>query len=271
MVNNKQLTIRFHVDDVLASHMEQQVLEDFFTWVNDRYGGLKEMTCTRGQVHTYLGMTLDFSKKGKMKICMDDYMDCMLSEFPVKFKDNEIQETPAGNNLLEKGKGAPLEKERREVFNWFVAKSLFLSTISPTVSILASSVQSPNLSDWQKLVGLMRYIHSTKGWHLTLSADDLHVIKWYVDAPFAVHPDFKSHTGAVMTMGTGAVQAITQKQKLNCDSITHAELIGVHDAMSNILWTRLFMEEQGYPIEHVLFHHRMKNVPSSTNHSLLCR
>ncbi|CAJ1966431.1 unnamed protein product [Cylindrotheca closterium] len=29
MVNGKQLTIRFHVDDILASHMEQQVLEDF--------------------------------------------------------------------------------------------------------------------------------------------------------------------------------------------------------------------------------------------------
>jgi len=27
MINGKQLTIRFHVDDVLASHMEQAVLE----------------------------------------------------------------------------------------------------------------------------------------------------------------------------------------------------------------------------------------------------
>ncbi|CAJ1968085.1 unnamed protein product [Cylindrotheca closterium] len=271
MVNGKQLTIRFHVDDVLASHMEQQVLEDFFTWVNEKYGGLKEVTCTRGKVHTYLGMTLDFSKKGKMKIRMDDYVDRMLSEFPVKFKDNEIQETPAGNNLLEKGKGAPLEKERHEVFHLFVAKSLFLSKrarldISPTVSILASRVQSPNLSDWHKLDRLMRYIHSTKGWHLTLSADDLRVIKWYVDASFAVHPDFKSHTGAVMTMGTGAVQAITQKQKLNCDSSTHTELIGVHDETSNILWTRLFMEEQGYPIhKNILYQDNKSSILLETN------
>ncbi|CAJ1967517.1 unnamed protein product [Cylindrotheca closterium] len=271
MVNGKQLTIRFHVDDVLASHMEQQVLEDFFTWVNEKYGGLKEVTCTRGKVHTYLGMTLDFLKKGKMKIRMDDYVDRMLSEFPVNFKDNEVQETPAGNNLLEKGKGAPLEKERHEVFHSFVAKSLFLSKraqldISLTVSILASRVQSPNLSDWHKLVRLMRYIHSTKGWHLTLSADDLRMIKWYVDASFAVHPDFKSHTGAVMTMGTGAVQAITRKQKLNCDSSTHAELNGVHDAMSNILWTRLFMEEQGYPIEkNILYQDNKSSILLETN------
>ena len=92
-------------------------------------------------------------------------------------------------------------------------------------------------------------MHLTKGWHLTLSADDLCVIKWYADASFAVHPDFKRHTGAVMTMGTGAVQAILCKQKINYDSSTHAELIGVHDAMSNILWTHLVMEEQGYSIK----------------------
>ena len=38
---------------------------------------------------------------------------------------------------------------------------------------------------------------------LTLAADDLHVIKHYVDVSFAVHPDFKSHTGKNLTLGTG--------------------------------------------------------------------
>jgi hypothetical protein len=38
---------------------------------------------------------------------------------------------------------------------------------------------------------------------LFLAADDLHVVKWYVDASFAVHKDFRSHTGGAMTYGTG--------------------------------------------------------------------
>ena len=95
----------------------------------------------------------------------------------------------------------------------------------------------------------MRYIHSTQGWHVTLSADSLRIMKWYVDASFAVHPDFKSHTGAVMTMGKGAMQAMSKKQKLNTRSSTEAELVGVDDAMTMILWTMLFMEAQGYPIK----------------------
>jgi hypothetical protein len=86
-------------------------------------------------------------------------------------------------------------------------------------------------------------------------------MKWFVDASFAVHPDFKSHTGGVMTMGGGAMQALSKKQKLNSRSSTHAELIGVDDAITQVLWTRLFMEEQGYPIEkNILYQDNMSSI-----------
>ena len=52
-----------------------------------------------------------------------------------------------------------------------------------------------------------------------------------------------------MTMGNGAIQSISRKQKLNTRSSTEAELIGVDDAATMVLWTKLFMEEQGYDIE----------------------
>ncbi|CAJ1938572.1 unnamed protein product [Cylindrotheca closterium] len=199
-------------------------------------------------------MTLDYSKKGKLKIRMDDYVQRMLDNFSVKFKEDDKQETPAGNNLLEVGKGNFLDKDQQTEFHRFVVKHLFLTKrarldMHPTVAILASQVQNPNQSDWHKLVRLMTYMHSTKKWHLTLSADNLQVMKWFVDASFAVHPDFKSHTGGVMTMGGGAMQAMSKKQKLNSRSSTHAELIGVDNAITQELWTRMFMEEQGYPIE----------------------
>ena len=53
---------------------------------------------------------------------------------------------------------------------------------------------------------MMQYVKGTKDDVMTLSTDSLHVIKWYIDTSFAVHPDFKSHTGAVMTMGEGVIQ-----------------------------------------------------------------
>ena len=79
-------------------------------------------------------------------------------------------------------------------------------------------------------------------------------MKWYVDASFAVHPDFRSHTGAVMTLGEGSIIAINKKQKLNTRSSTEAELLGADDAATIILWTSLFMEQQGYPLDkNILF------------------
>jgi hypothetical protein len=39
---------------------------------------------------------------------------------------------------------------------------------------------------------------------LTLEADCVQIVRWWVDASFAVHPDMKSHTGGVMSLGKGA-------------------------------------------------------------------
>ena len=84
-----------------------------------------------------------------------------------------------------------------------------------------------------------------------MKADNLQVVKWYVDASFAVHPDYRSHTGAVMTLGEGSVIAMSKKQKLNTRSSTEAELVGADDAATMILWTGLFMEQQGYSLKKI--------------------
>jgi hypothetical protein len=49
--------------------------------------------------------------------------------------------------------------------------------------------------------------------------------------------------------GEGTVQSISRKQKLNTKSSTESELVGAHDVSIMILWTKLFLEEQGYEIE----------------------
>ena len=84
---------------------------------------------------------------------------------------------------------------------------------------------------------------------LILTATDPHVIQWWVDASFAVHPDMKSHTGATMGMGRGSIYSLSTKQKINTRSSTKAELVWVNDAMSLIIWTRNFLEDQGFSIK----------------------
>ena len=44
-------------------------------------------------------------------------------------------------------------------------------------------------------------------------------------------------------------KAISRKQKLNTKSSTEAELVAADNAAVMILWTKLFLEEQGYTVE----------------------
>ena len=55
----------------------------------------------------------------------------------------------------------------------------------------------------------MKYLNGTRDLVLTLSADQLNILKWYVEAAFAVHADFKSHTGVTMTMGKGTMMSMS--------------------------------------------------------------
>jgi hypothetical protein len=253
-INKKQQTVRFHVDDLKSSHVEKEVNDQFEKWLNKKYGAHGKVKVTRGETHDYLGMTFDYSKKGKVIVDMSEYISNMIDEFPMEFKVNDISPTPATEDLFAEGKGPKLAKEQAEIFHTFVAKGLFACKrarpdIHTAIALLCTRVKSPNHDDWVKLVRLMKYLNGTREDKLILSTDNLHVIKWYVDASFAVHVDMKSHTGGVMTFGGGAAQSISRKQKLNTRSSCEAELVAADDAATMILWTKKFMEAQGHKIE----------------------
>ena len=254
-VRGKQLTVLFHVDDVKVSCVHKDTVDNFIQWVDYMYGDPdKPIRVSRGKRHDYLAMILDYTEPGKVKIDMRYYMKKMLTEFPVKLKTTETSMTPANENLFRIDKSKTLEESRAQDFHTTVARALFVSKrarpdIQPTVAALCTRVQSPNETDWGKLMKLMKYLNGTQELMLTLTVDSLTCLKFYVDAAFAVHPDFKSHTGMYMTMGGGAIQALSRKQKLNTKSSTESELVGADDAANLMLWTKLFIEAQGYNIE----------------------
>jgi hypothetical protein len=51
-----------------------------------------------------------------------------------------------------------------------------------------------------------------------------------------------------MSLGKGSVYSASTRQKLNTKSSTEAELVGVDDVMPQVLWTRYFLEAQGYEV-----------------------
>ena len=51
-----------------------------------------------------------------------------------------------------------------------------------------------------------------------------------------------------MSLGNGVIASTSIKQKVNTRSSTEAELVSIDDVISKILWTKLFIEAQGFTI-----------------------
>ena len=87
------------------------------------------MVSTRGKIHEYLGMTIDFSIAGKVKITMYDYIDEMISELPTEMIGESA--TPVFNHLFEiredNDDDQLLTPELSEECHHLTSKTLFLS------------------------------------------------------------------------------------------------------------------------------------------------
>jgi hypothetical protein len=106
----------------------------------------------------------------------------------------------------------------------------------------------------QKKARAMKYLQGTVDLPLTLSSDGRGMLAWWVDASYAVHPDMKGHTGGVLSMGQGAVYSTSTRQKLVTRSSTESELVGIQDVMPDILWTKNFLEAQGFSVTETILH-----------------
>ncbi|GAX21402.1 hypothetical protein FisN_28Lu124 [Fistulifera solaris] len=264
-IEGSQCTILWHVDDLKISHTNPDVVTGVIELINKEFGKEEPVTVTRGKKHEYLGMTLDFSKSEIVEISMFDYIEKMLAELPEDMEGTSP--TGAGSHLFEvkeEGSRILLDAREKEIFHHNVAKLLFLCKrarpdIQTPVAFLCTRVQSPDRDDWKKLARTMKYLRGTKSLPLTLGADNLSVVKWWADASFAVHKDMRSHTGGVLSMGRGAVYGTSTRQKLTTKSSTEAELVGVSDVLPQVLWTRYFLEAQGYHISDNLLYQDNKS------------
>jgi hypothetical protein len=68
-----------------------------------------------------------------------------------------------------------------------------------------------------------------------------------------------------MSMGTGAALSSSRKQKLNTKSSTEAELVGIDDVLPQALWTKYFMEAQGFGVTTILNQDNQSTIKLSEN------
>ena len=247
-IKGSQATICWHVDDLKISHKDPAVVTSILNDLNKEYGKISPLTVTRGKIHDYVGMTIDFSEAGKVKFSMFDYLEEIIQNLPKEFVGES--NTPASNHLFTIDEdGEKLSEEMADKFHHYVAKLLFMAKrtrpdIGTAIAFLCTRVKSPDVHDWKKLGRVMKYLQLTPFLPLVLGWNGTGDVYWYVDASFAVHKDMRSHTGGMMTLGQGAVISSSTKQKINTKSSTEAELVGVDDVLNLQVWTRYFINAQ---------------------------
>jgi hypothetical protein len=72
IINGKQCTILWHVDDLKFSHIDPEVNTGVIEMIDNEFGNEGPLTITRGRIHDYLGMTINYSEQGKVEIKMID-------------------------------------------------------------------------------------------------------------------------------------------------------------------------------------------------------
>jgi hypothetical protein len=70
------------VDDLKLSHEDPNIVMQVLETINNRYGKEVPITVMCGKVHDYLGMVLDYTEEGRVKISMNQYMNKILHELP---------------------------------------------------------------------------------------------------------------------------------------------------------------------------------------------
>jgi hypothetical protein len=254
-VDGKQCTILWYVDDTKISHADGKVVTSVIEKIEAKFG---KMTVTRGKDHVFLGMNVIFHDDGTASIKMKDYIKEAIRDFSDDISRQAT--TPAKKNLFDiDEEGTPLGNEDRDNFHSIVAKLLYVSKrgrldIQLAIAFLCTRVACSTEKDWIKLKRVLEYLNGTLDEFLVLGADDICMMKTWVDASYAVHPDMKSHTGGVVSFGKGAVMSKSSKQKLNTKSSTEAELVGASDYLPYPIWAKKFLESQGYIMRENVFY-----------------
>ena len=251
LVNGTQCTMAWYVDDNKLSHKDPKVVDALLQEMTNRFG---ELTVTRGDEHTFLGMKLKIDRIKKFfTVDMTDQIEETIQAFGESI-DGEVA-SPAAKYLFNVPENdEEIDDEREERFHTVVAKLLYIMKrarpdLEPSVAFLCTRVSKCGSSDWKKLRRVLQYAKQTLHDHRVIGASSFNDVFTFVDASYGVYDNMRGVTGGCMSMGRGVFHARSSKQKLNTKSSTETELVGVSEYLPFNIWAMQFLHEQGYEVK----------------------
>jgi hypothetical protein len=213
----------------------------------------EDLNVTRGSVHQFTGMTLDYTQPDKLTVTMKNQIDNLLEKTGTK----GTAVNPAEADLFIINPTSPsLDRKSKDEFHSIIASISYIAKrIKPeclvVTSMLASRVHCATEQDWSKLERLLAYINSTRDIPLCLEMDSAYPVRISasIDSSHATHGDYRGHTGVYITLGKGCIQAISVKQTINTKSSAETELVAVSDGATPVINVQNIILSQGLQCE----------------------
>ena len=244
--DNCQLTIAFHVDDVLITSVKESNVIWLLTQLKNEFKEIKEQS---GIILTYLGMQLERSVNGdNLKVSMNNLFEDIING------RKHTAKSPANADLFKIGEGDLLSDALKKDFHSCVAKLLYLARmvrpdIMVAVAFLTTRVTAPTSVDLLKLDRILNYLNGTKDLKFTITNTAFDTTLCMIDASFSNHYDAMSHTGYVVTIGGTPIIFGSSKQKLCTVNSTDAELVAISDKCHLAIKINDFLLSQGYDMK----------------------
>ena len=260
VVKGVQITVAFHVDDLLVTCVCEKLMDSLEDHLKKNFSNI---TVCNGNRHSYLAMNIVLGDAG-IEVDMAAYIANVVKDKTFR----RVANSPARDDLFEE----PEDSEKLGVadkveFHSDVAKLLYVTKRTRveslcTVSHLASRVNVATVDDQKKLDRVMNYLSHTKERKMTMKWGGGVTMEGYIDASFGGHADCKSRSGIMLMMSGSCVGAWSMKQKLNTKSSTEAEIVGLSDGLSHVIWARELLSAQGYVLPPTKIHQDNQGVLS---------
>jgi hypothetical protein len=114
--DGKQLTVIWHVDDLMASCGVNFELTKLLCYLANIYG--PKLTMHIGNKHDYLGVDFEFEQEGRLNVSMVNYLKNVIETFPEQIVGRAA--TPAGDRLFDirdEKEVKPLEEKHAIAFH----------------------------------------------------------------------------------------------------------------------------------------------------------
>ncbi|KAK0587347.1 hypothetical protein LWI29_021335 [Acer saccharum] len=242
---DKLVFLIFYVDDILLIGNDVGVLTSVKEWLAKQFD-MKDL----GEASFILGIQVIRDRKNRtIALSQASYIDKILSRFSMQ--DSKKGMSPFRHGIKLSKEQVPKNEHEKQ----FMSRVPYASAVGSlmyamlctrpdicfAVGIISRFQSKPGPDHWTAVKHIFKYLKRTRDNMLVYSGGDL-IPVGYTNSDFQSDSDSrKSTSGAVFTIGGGAVIWRSIKQSCIADSTMEAEYVAACEAAKEAVWLRQFL------------------------------